>query len=75
MNFNNPKVRQRILEHLVFATSSVTAVRQEISDNQELETLVRALEVNLALTILNYTLQMDYKLKNSLMEIPDNLGE
>ena len=71
MEFNDSRVRARFLEHLTFATETVsihnTIASRETAADPEIEALVQGMQVNLILTVLNYTLALDFRLKNSLI--------
>lgn len=71
MNFNNPKVRQRMIEHITFAISSVTAAipDSEISAFTEgtmIGHLTDGLRNPIIVTVLSYTLALDNNLRNSM---------
>ena len=67
MNFNDRAVRERFISHLRFAIETVDAVTQDKGNANEIEQVVKGMNVALVLAILNYTLVLDNRLKNSLI--------
>ena len=72
MNFNNPKVRQRMIEHITFAVTSVTAAIPDreipiLSDTDKtFAEMTDALRNPIIMQVLQFTLNLDNRLKNSL---------
>ena len=72
MDFNNPKVRQAILEHIAFATSAVASVfpdvsPAELSEDKIENAMAKALRNPIIMQVLQFTLSLDYRLRNSLL--------
>jgi len=72
MNFNDKKVRQRMMEHIGFAVSSVTAaIPDQITDvmssgDKTMIDMTNALRHPIIMEVLRFTLSLDGRLKNSL---------
>ena len=73
MDFNNQQVKQRVVQHILFAIQSVNSVfpvADKVEDldkeNRFLEQIAHQLRNPIIMQILNFTLNLDYELKNSL---------
>ena len=71
MNFNDVKVRQAVWEHITFAVSAVTAaipdVTAESSSDKMVSDMTNALRNPIIMQVLQFSLNLDYRLKNSLL--------
>ena len=74
MDFNNPKVRQVVLEHIRFAVDVVEAaipdssiMATDSSADRAMTEMVNALRNPIIMQVLQFTLVLDYRLKNSLL--------
>ena len=80
MDFNNPQVRQRVMQHINFAVGSVAAampVDENIyGDNEEAKLayqMAMQLRNPIIMQILSFTLNLDHVLKNTLSGIAPHL--
>lgn len=67
MNFNNPEVRARVVEHIQFATAAAEAAfPEDKSSPEEVRALRSSLRIPIILQLLSFTLNLDFRLRNSL---------
>ena len=73
MDFNNPQVRQRVSNHIMFAISAVSAAIPDIledatqgSDVEVMRQMANNLRNPIIMQLLSFTLNLDFKLKNTL---------
>lgn len=68
MNFKDQRVRRRVVEHINFAIAAVKAAlpeAEEGSASEEINAMKQVAEVPLILAVLNFTLGLDYQLRNT----------
>ena len=68
MNFSDRKVRARVMTHITFAVESATAgfADLEKEEDKEIKAILETLKVPVIMQVLNFTLNLDYQLKNTL---------
>ncbi len=67
INLQDPKVKERMVKHILFAVDVVQATVQTPEADKEIKPVLESLKLNVVLTVLNFTLAQDWELKNSLI--------
>ena len=79
MDFNNPQVRQRVVEHILFAVQSVGAAfplpetPARISEEEFIREFTIQLRNPIIMQVLSFTLALDHELKNTLSGLAPHL--
>jgi len=69
MDLHNPKVERAVIEHIRFAQKVVNTALGDVPIDEPKE-LALAVRQQLIGFVFNYTLALDWRLKNTLMELP-----
>ena len=67
MDLHNPKVKRAMIEHVRFANEIV----DESFKDTKSKDFQKAMRQVLVVTLLNFTLSQDWKLKNTLLELDE----